>query len=139
KLTGVTAPPGGQATVQFLINASAGVQGYAFSVDFDEEVLSATEIEEVWRKPEGTDPKYGFSIYEINNLNESPGSQGVDEGFLVGAAVFDFQEPVAMPVDHDVEALAFHFQVNPETTASSTEVTFLDGGKGSGQPVHNRI
>jgi hypothetical protein len=139
KLSGMTAPPGGQGTVKFYINSTAAVQGYSFSVDFDEEILSATAIEEVWRKPDGTSSNYGFSKYEINNRDENPGSQGIDEGFLVGAAVFDFLQPVGMPMSEDVEALAFHFQVLPETTASSTEVTFLDGGKGSGQPVHNRI
>jgi len=139
ELNDVTAPPGAEVSVPFIIRANEGIQGYAFSVDFDETLLEGMRVEQVWQKPPGSSPLYGFARYEIDNHDNHPGSNGVDEGFFVGAAVFDFQRPVAMPKDTDNEALRFHLRVKAEAPDTSTEVSFIDGGKGTGQPVSNVI
>ncbi len=137
QLEDATAPPGGTAAVPFIIRADAEVQGYAFSVDFDEEVLSATRVEEVWQKPDGS--SYGFAKYEINNAGAVPGNAGVDEGFIVGAAVFAFSSSAVMPSNADNEALRFHLLVHPNTPAFLTELRFIDGGRGTGSRVANRV
>ncbi|MCZ6792301.1 MAG: hypothetical protein O7J95_01655 [Planctomycetota bacterium] len=137
-LRDVLAPPGA-ISVPFIMRADAGIQAYSFSVDFDEGLLQATEVEQVWEKPAGTDPEYGFSLYEINNDNETDGNGGIDEGFIVGAAVFSFVEPVEMAVDTDNEALRFHFDLAPGVSDAETEVRFLDGAQASGQPVRNHV
>ena len=137
QMKSVSADHDGIVSVPFSIQADAGVQAYAFSVDFDEEVLQATSVEEVWQKPDASE--YGFHSYVINNDNANPGSAGVDEGYLEGAALFSFTEPVVMPPGVPNEALTFHFTVAPENTAPLTEVRFLDGAKIDGHPVSNLI
>jgi hypothetical protein len=139
RLQDVVAPPGGSATVPFVIHADGGVQAYSFSLDFDEDVLQVTEVEPVWMKPAGTDPDYGFAIYRFNNRSEVPGNAGVDEGFVIGAAVFDLIEPVVMPPDVDNEALRVHFDVGTEAPELETRIRFLDGGQAGGQPVRNVV
>jgi hypothetical protein len=137
RLVGTTARPGEADSMPFMIRADHEVQGYSFSVDFDEEVLQVTAVEKVFPYP--TDPAGAFKRFEFNNRNRTPGNAGVDEGFIVGAEVFSFDEPITMPADADNEALRFHFLVSRGTLVPATEVRFLDGGRGSGQPVMNHI
>lgn len=132
------AAPDESLDVPFTIRANVEVQAYSISVDYDEEVVRATDVLISYDKPDGS--AYGFSKFEINDDNLTPGSDGVDEGFIVGAAVFSFLDnDNNMPANEDTEALAFRFDVVDGTTATETEVLFLDGGKGSGQAVHNVI
>jgi hypothetical protein len=137
RLGAVSAPPGGSAAVPFYIRSNAGVQGYAFSIDFDEESLVARRVEEAWSKPDGS--KYGYAVYEFDNTNASPGGEGVDEGFIVGAVVLDFLYPVTFPFNDDVLALRFHFDVKEDAAAGAAALRFQDGGQGSGRPVVNAI
>ncbi|MBI4606495.1 MAG: hypothetical protein HY721_31405 [Planctomycetes bacterium] len=139
-LGGGRAPPGGSVVVPFVIRCVEPVEGYSFSVDFDEEVLRGEEVEVVWRRPDGE--PYDFQWYEINDDSGTPGSHGVDEGFIVGVSVFDFQlgALAEMPADTDNVALRFHFRVRSETTARGTEVIFLDGGRArERQPTNNAV
>jgi hypothetical protein len=136
ELTDAISRPGAEVTVPFAIYADAEVQGYAFSCDFDEDVLQATEIEPVV----DVEASLGFKRLELNNRNATAGSGGVDEGFLVGAMVFSFRDNCHnLPAGRSNEVLRFHFSVNEATTQDSTQVRFLDGGKGSGQPVRNGL
>jgi hypothetical protein len=137
KLGSVLGAPGSTVAMPFFVRADTPIQAYAFSVDFDEEVLEAVSGEYAWRKPDGSD--YGFSILEINNDDRTPGNGGTDEGFVIGAAVFDMQKPVTMPAGEDHLAVRLRFKVHPDASVSTTEVRFLDGGQGSGQPVRNTI
>jgi hypothetical protein len=133
RIQGGTARPGEEVRLPFFILCTAEVQGYSLCVDFDEEVLEGTSVDEVYETPAGT--PYDFSVYEFNNKNDNPGSAGVDEGFLVGAAVFSFRSSCAnMPANREEPALAFHFRVKPDTQVASTEVRFLDGGNRDGGP-----
>jgi hypothetical protein len=116
-----------QAQVPFVLRADVPVGAYSFSLDFDEDVLEATEVEVVWRKPDGSD--YGFKVFETNNERERPGSGGVDEGWVLGAAVFDFQAPVTLPANTDNELIRLHFDVRPGSAAGVTEIRFLDGAQ----------
>ena len=137
KLGSTFAPPGTEAVIPFTMRATGDIRGYAVSVDFDENVLEGLQVEQVWAKPDGSE--YAFRVYVINNRTDIPGSDGTDEGFLIGVALFDTFEPVVLPADTDNLALRFHFRVKPDATVTATEVKFLDGGKGEGQPVRNSV
>jgi dockerin type I repeat protein len=127
-----------QAQVPFVLRADVPVGAYSFSLDFDEDVLEATEVEVVWRKPDGSD--YGFKVFEKNNEREQPGNGGVDEGWVLGAAVFDFQAPVTLPANADNLLIRLHFDVRPGSTAGVTEVKFMDGARPrASPPVQNVI
>lgn len=137
EIAGVTAAPGATVSLPFLISANAEVQGYSFSVDFDEEVLTPVRIDKVFDKAPGD---AGFEKLDFNARNDVPGSGGIDEGFFVGAMVFSLLDACHnMPANRDNVALRFVLEVRPDAQAASTEVSFLDGGKGAGQPIKNVI
>jgi hypothetical protein len=133
--------PGGNVDVPLFIHSPGPIDGYSFSMDFDEEVLQGQEVEVVWSRPDGSN--YDFQVFDINNSNAFPGNHGVDEGFIVGSVVFDtfgVGDAAKMPADTDNEALRFHFLVNPETTAAGTAVSFLDGGRSPDRaPTNNTV
>jgi hypothetical protein len=139
-LDGATGTPGGTVTVPFSITSYVPSQGFALSVDFDEEVLEAEPtVEKLWQRPDGS--PYEFAVFEFNNLNKTPGNAGVDEGFIVGAATFSLTDTTAViPPQTETAVLRFRFRVKPEApVGSTTEVRFLDGGQGSGGPVENKL
>jgi hypothetical protein len=139
-LADVIASPGDTVSMPFNIRANLAVQGYEFSVDFDEGLLQATEVEQVWEKPDYSDPEYSYAHYDINNSSDTPGNGGVDEGYITGGVVFSMVEPVNLPVDVDNEVLRFRFLVDPETPAATTRVRFADGGQNAwGRAVPNAI
>ena len=133
-----TAIPGMPLDLSFSINADGGVQGFAFSADFDEEILTGTGGDYVWDMP-GAGTDYAFSLIEFNNRNDVPGHHGIDEGYVIGAAVFCFETQVSLPANTDVHVGVFHFEVAKETPETVTQVRFLDGGRASGAPVHNSV
>ncbi|MBI4604171.1 MAG: hypothetical protein HY721_19610 [Planctomycetes bacterium] len=137
ELVGGTAPPGGVADVVFQIRADQEVQGYSYSFDYDEGVLEGLDAEPIWRKPDGSE--FSFATFEFNNADATLGNAGVDDGFAIGAVVIDFNRPIGLPAGRDNEVLRFRFRVRPETAARSTELRFMDGGKGKGAPVPNRV
>jgi hypothetical protein len=137
RLDGSSGFRGTEVVVPFKIRATEVTQGYSFSVDFDEEVLEMISMEEVI--PVSPQP-VGFKSYFTNNNSNTPGSGGIDEGYAVGAAVFNFRGRCGnLPANQDNEVLRFHFAVRPDAELGMTEVTFLDGGRGTGQPVTNVI
>ncbi|MBI4603010.1 MAG: hypothetical protein HY721_13715 [Planctomycetes bacterium] len=105
-------------------------------MDFDEEVL---RIEALRKLSDYPDTSQGFERLEVNNRNNYPGSAGVDEGFVVGGVVFSFVEDITLPADEDIRFLGLEFLVKAGVPADTTEVRFLDGGRGSGQPVQNNV
>lgn len=136
RIDDATAAPGDSIAVPFVIQTDGNLQGYSTAVDFDEELLAATEIEMAWKIP-GGDFEYGFSAFDFNNDNNNPGNAGVDEGFLTATVVFSFVSQVSLPANEDVVALRYRFNVNPEAPDTTTQVRFLDGGQAQGQPVRN--
>ena len=137
RIPDATALPGAPVTLPFIIHADGGVQGFAMSVDFDEEILTATAIEPLWEIPGGF--TYDFAIYEFNNDNNTPGNGGVDEGFAVAAVVFELTEHVAIPADEDVEVVSLRFDVAESAKDEVTFIRFVDGAQGSGEPVTNLV
>jgi hypothetical protein len=134
RLASADARPGLPVAIPFSIDANAPVQGFSFSVDFDEEVLEGTRVEQRYFTPDGT---WDFWKYQINNSNATPGNAGIDEGYVVGGAVFDFtsHQCGVMRPGSASEVLRLHFEVLPETSATATELVFLEGGRvGEGLP-----
>jgi hypothetical protein len=129
ELDGVIARPGGTTTMPFRMRADEEIQGFSFSVDFDEEVLEVVNFEWVVPRDEAGQ---SFSRFHINSANENPGSAGVDEGYIIGAVVFSFRSTdYNLPPHVDHEVLRLGFQVNPATPASVSEVPFVDGAPGA--------
>lgn len=124
--------------VPFVLGSNGHIQAFSFSIDFDEDVLQGLSIDPVYELPNGEE--YAFSIYTINNHTRRPGNGGVDEGYLVGAVAFHFTDfSNSIPPGDGTDVLNFRFEINAETTESQTEIRFIDGAVGEGQPVRNKI
>lgn len=137
-LTDSTCVAGGETAVPFTINSSVKSQGFAFSVDFNEEVLEALPPEKLWQRPGGT--PYEFERFEWNNENRAPGNAGIDEGFVVGAAIFSLTDSTSViPPRVEAEVLKLHFRAHRNAAAGDTELRFLDGGQVTGGPVLNKL
>jgi hypothetical protein len=133
---------GEEASVAFTIHSNVAVQGYEFSVDFDEQILELNQVEIAWEKPPFSSPEYDYASFHIDDANETAGNGGVDEGYVAGGVVFSLVEPVALPVNEDVEALRFHFRVRDEAPPGATKIRFADGGlsrPSAGHQVRNAI
>jgi hypothetical protein len=121
RLGEASAPPGGDARVPLYIRATPGMRGFAFSIDFDEELLEAgPEMEHVLQIP-GSDSWY-FAAYYVDNSNASAGNDGVDEGFLLGAVIFDIEETFVLPVDTEKEIVAFSMHVKPDAPIGTAQI-----------------
>jgi len=128
RLGEASAPPGGEARVPLFIRATPGMRGFAFSIDFDEELLEAgPEMEHVLQIP-GSDSWY-FAAYYVDNSNASAGNDGVDEGFLLGAVIFDIEETFVLPVDTEKEIVAFSMHVKPDAPIGTAQIRFLNGAR----------
>ncbi|MBI4602160.1 MAG: hypothetical protein HY721_09390 [Planctomycetes bacterium] len=138
KIGGGSAFLGQEVRLPFTVLPNAEMQGFSVSVDFDETKLVGLEVEKVFSKPDGTD--WDFQTFHIDNSDANPGSGGVDEGFLVAAAVFDFTAPNLGPRrDQESGILALRFQVKPAAPAGPTEVRFLDGGSAPSSPPTRNV
>jgi hypothetical protein len=139
--------PGGEAVVPFFIEASRKVQGYSFSLDFDEEVLQASDIERLFPAQPPGSMEFEYELLRYDNSNAAPGNAGIDEGYLVGGVIFGFspQGWNYLPENSSDPVLRFHFKVNRDAPpGSSTELRFLDGARTypkdpQSQPVRNGI
>ena len=132
RLDDVVATPGSRASVPFFVRSNAGVQGFSFSIDFNEEILQVDSIEEHFSALDE-----GFRVIEYNNANELPGDSGIAEGFVIGANVVSFRRAIVLPPDRDNRFLDIRFDVRHGDEELTTQVRFLDGGQGSGQPARN--
>lgn len=122
------ARPGDAVELPYIINSNGAVEAFSFSVDFDEEVLQATEVEALFLDPDSLAVPFWQSA--VNNSNDSPGNEGVDEGYVIGAAVPDLLGVNgALPPDTDNTPVILHFTVTRKTTSTSTILSFLDGGR----------
>jgi hypothetical protein len=127
--------PGGAVRIPFRVEADAEFDGLNFSVDFDEGLLEATEIEKVYRLPSGSTDYY-FEYMRFDNSDENPGSAGTDEGYLAGGIRFSRDPARVLPANQEIEVLAFHFRVKPDApTGTSTSIRFLPGGRPSPNPT----
>lgn len=130
--------PGSPATIPFTVRSDRASQGFSFSVDFDESILQADDLTKLWQKPDGT--PYEFSAFEIDNADNLPGRSGMEEGYLVGVAVISLTDTFSiLPPSREVDVLNLNFRIRPEAPVGTTEVQFVDGGRGSGGPVSNKL
>jgi hypothetical protein len=90
-LADVTALRGGEFTLPFELRGSAEIRGFSFSIDFDESLLVATEMEDLIVKEDGSSAD--FRVFEFNNNDAIPGASGIEEGFFVGAVVLSLDDP----------------------------------------------
>jgi hypothetical protein len=124
-LRDATGSPGGEMEVPFFLEASLEPGAFNFCIDFDETVLRGGPAEQVWRRPSGKD--YDFLRFAIDNEDSNSGSGGVDEGFVVGAAIVSTEEPLeTLPRDQEVEVLHLRFTVLPDAPHTTSELRFLD-------------
>jgi hypothetical protein len=125
-LGGIAGSPGAQATVPFTVRASNPIIGFSFSIDFDEEVLEATQIELVYHRPDGE--PLDFVRVDFNNDNFHPGNGGVDEGYVAGGILPTYDSSVTLPADVDNEVLALHFLIKKTAPLNSTTaLSFVEG------------
>ena len=118
ELMGTPAPPGGMATVTFVVHGDRACDGFGFTVLFDTEVLEATEIEKLYPPAPGQEP-YRRENLEIDNV----------EGRLSGYVLFThYEQSYTLPAHRDHRVLKFHFRVKPDVPFESTEVRFDDEG-----------
>jgi len=138
KLASRSVVRGGTVTIPFTVRADEPIEGYSFSMDFDEELLEVESAPFVWRTPGGA--AYAFASVEVNNRNDASGNAGVDEGYIAGAAVFSFTAPVTMPPDTDNLALELDMRARPDAQFGTTKIRFLNGGRNaSGVPASNLL
>ena len=135
-LQGGSGQRGSDVVVPFKVFGSQVVQGYSFSIDFDEDVLEATRIEEIFPVQERP---FAFKHYYHDSSRNTPGN-GIDEGLLVGGVAFNLQGSCRnLPANEFTEVLRFHFVVRPDAPLGSTDVVFRDGIRGLGDPIRNAI
>jgi hypothetical protein len=79
-------------------------------------------------------------------VSNVPGNGGVDEGFIAGFVIFDFESlDQLIPANTRTEAFRLDFNVKPDAPVGTTEVRFVDGARRSGptapigNPVHNTL
>ena len=129
RLESVTGVAGSDVAVPFLIRSNGEAAGFSFSIDFDEGVLTGTNVEQRFRRSIPWD----FWKVEIDNTNDTPGSGCVDEGYVTGAGVFSFISPecATLPAHVDTEVVALNFSIDPDTEVGATEVRDLRPFRGA--------
>jgi hypothetical protein len=134
KMGAASAAPGGTAAVPVLVNGSGPVQGFSFSIDFDETILELESIEPLWL--DGTNwlnefyPDGSIRWINVRTADDLPGDSGIAEGYLAGAIVFDAKfRDLYPPPGEDSEIFALHLGVKPTAPPGSTELRFIDGAK----------
>jgi RNA polymerase sigma factor (sigma-70 family) len=133
-LAEVAALPGESAFVPLTMVSTNDIAAYGFSVDFDEELLEAIDAQFVYEKPDGS--PYDYQFLGINTSNDIPGSGGVDEGYIVGAAVFNRVDNCNnIPANVETEACWLDFNVKPGVQKGSTPLRFIDGIEGQSHPA----
>jgi hypothetical protein len=138
KLGDGSGAPGASVKMPFTVMADRPSTGFSYSIDFDEGVLDAVSVSKLWHKPSGT--PYEFEVFDMNNRDDSPGSAGVDEGYIVGAAIISLTDTGdVLPPDAEVPVYEFELRVRDAAPAGQTELRFIDGGQQSGGAVANRL
>jgi hypothetical protein len=128
KLAEKTGTPGGNVNVPLFIRADRESQGFSYSVHFDKAVLQATGTTKIFQTASGT--PYEFEKFEENN----------DTGYVVGAAIISLTDTAdVLPPSREIRVLEFHFHIDPLAPLGHTDLEFLDGGRGSGGPVKNKL
>jgi hypothetical protein len=118
--------PGRSFSVPFTVRSSADFHGYSFSIDFNEDVLECTSLEQVWQRPGGV--PYPFENHDINNRSVHPGNGEPDEGAVMGVIPLDGG---IVPADTETVLFDMHFRVRPGVLASTvTRIHVREGAIG---------
>ena len=133
------ATAGGSVTVPYSMSANGDIQGFSFSIDFDETVLQARAVRKIYQKPDGS--AFGFERFEFDNNDATEGNGGIDEGFVLGAVVFGFTTPeYNLPANEEHDVLSIEFDVRSDAeSGTDTQVRFLEGAVGTGEAMQNTI
>lgn len=122
----VAARPGESFSVPLNIFATGDIRLYAFSVDFNEEILEATGVDFTFEKPDGSE--YHWKSARFNEHNLIQGSSGMDEGFLIGGAHFSRTDDCNnIPALVETEACRLNLRVLPDAQPGSYGLKFMDG------------
>ncbi len=125
---GGSARRGQEVVIPFFTEANAETRSLSFSIDFDEEVLEALEIVQVTDRFD--DVEFDVKLLRIDNSRDKPGNDGVDEGYIAGAWVFDLASPESvLPPDDEHHLFDFRFRVRPTAAGGVTEIRFVDGAR----------
>ena len=124
RLGTLRALPGTDVAVPFFIRTTGPGHGYFATFDFDERVLQIQGVEPVFSRPDGEDY---WRTPRINNNNENPGGEGVDEGWvrLIAHIAEPYDEINVIPPDEDVIVANLLFSVSPDAEQQVSEVRFV--------------
>ncbi|HLU46628.1 MAG TPA: cohesin domain-containing protein, partial [Planctomycetota bacterium] len=133
ELEGGSANPGEEVAVPLTVRTSdrARTHGIQLSVDFDESVLEIVRVDTVHPRPDGQ--PWNSVLSSLNNDDETPGSAGVDEGYIAGRFIYGSyygSDILSFPIDAEFTALDLIFRVKENAPVGTTEIRFIDGGIG---------
>ena len=127
------AESGTTASLAVEVEANTPIEGFTFSIDFDEsrvQAVDATPSEHDWE----------LFVFDIDNEDATRGNDGIAEGYIAGAAIFSrTNQDFFMSPDRRHLVLSIDFQVLPDAESGSSDVRFIDGGMVDGAPVSNGI
>ena len=143
-------PPGSQVEVPFLITTTdqARTQGLLFSIDFDETALELVDVTTALPRPD--EQPWRYEKFQADNSDDVPGS-GADEGYGTGryaySSFYGPESSMHFPTNEEFTALNLVFEIKPDASLGTAEVTFHDGYdfcvEGGGTincfPVGNRL
>jgi hypothetical protein len=125
RIGSATAAPRETVRLPVTIESDLAIVAFSAVVDFDETVLAATGVEQVFRADDG----WGFFLHDANNSDDLPGDSGVEEGFVVASGVFSFLETVSIPAGVETEVVAIDVEVRLEAPDGDTQLAFVDGAR----------
>jgi hypothetical protein len=109
-----TATPGSEFLLPFVLRSNVDVLSFAAVINFDESVLEATAVEQIYQTEHDVDWGYSWSTFD----NEV--------GAIKASMVTSFTEYVVLPPNTNHVVLGFHFRAKPDAPVSVTEVRFED-------------
>lgn len=126
----VVAVPGRPVTVPLLVSTDAGAQGVEFSVLFDHEILLATNVRSLWRRPDRR--AFDIVLFDIYNEDETIEREDSESGAIeqvgiqAGGAVggfFMIANPLSddqrLPVGEEIPFLEIDFDTAEEASGST--------------------
>jgi hypothetical protein len=117
-------------SIPYFVESNEAVQGFVFSIDFDEAVVEVVEVQEHFFVP-----GRGFWVWYAESVDNVPGGEGVDEGFVTGAGVFDFRtNDHVIPANTEGNPATIDFRIREDASGLSTRLVFRDGGRAGRAP-----
>ena len=138
--------PGGffddEAEVGVFLDADAPIQGFSFSIDFDETRIGSAWLDPNWH----LDPAWlhaddaEFFYSQTDTHDNTPGGVGVDEGYAAAVVVFSLVDPgIVIPAGNTTKLFRLYVTPALRSPSAETELSFVDGGLSDGEPVENLV